>query len=45
MGVEEAEMDMVLPNRDNFNNNGVQFLEATDLFHGNVRRERKALRK
>lgn len=45
MGVEEAEMDMVLPNRDSFNNTGVQFLEATDLFHGNVRRERKALRK
>jgi len=43
MGVEEAEMDKVLPNKDAFPADS--FLDATDLFHGNVRRERKALRK
>ena len=45
MGVEEAEMDHVLPNKDNFP--AGSFLEATDLFRsaGVVRKERKALRK
>ena len=47
MGVEEAEMDHVLPNRANFP--AGSFLEATDLFRsaggGGARKERKALRK